>query len=69
MIGDADGGPAYYIQCDGNNNPKNMVALGYMFVYVQVKYLSIVRFFVLQVEAGQSVSVRVQEQAPLNLAA
>lgn len=69
MIGDADGGPAYYIQCDQFNNPKNMVALGYMFVYVQVKYLSIVRFFILQVEAGQSVSVRVQEQAPLNLAA
>lgn len=69
MIGDANGGRPYYIQCDEKNNPNNLVALGYMFVYTQVKYLSIVRFFVLQVEAGQSVSVRVQEQAPLNFAA
>lgn len=69
MIGDVNGGPAYYIQCDDKNNPNNTVALGYMFVYVQVKYLSIVRFFILQLEAGQSVSVKVQEQAPLNLAA
>ena len=59
MIGDVNGGPAYSVVCDKTNNPDNLVALGYMFVSVQVKYLSIVRFFVISLEAGQSVTIRV----------
>ena len=61
MIGDVNGGPAYSIVCDETNNPSNQVALGYLFVSVQVKYLSTVRFFVLTLEAGQSVTVKVQQ--------
>lgn len=59
MIGDPNGGPAYSITCDATNNPDNLVAQGYLFVNVQVKYLAIVRFFVLSLEGGQSVTVKV----------
>lgn len=69
MIGDVNGGPAYSVQCNEQNNPDNMVALGYMFVTVQVKYFATVRFFVVQIEAGQSVTVRVAEANPLSVAA
>ena len=68
MIGDVNGGPAFSIVCDASNNPDDTVAKGYLFMAVQVKYLSIVRFFVVQIEAGQSVTVRVSN-SPLPLAA
>lgn len=60
MIGDPNGGPAFNVVCDETNNPSTLVAQGYLFCYVQVRYLSIVRFFVLSLEAGQSVKVQVQ---------
>lgn len=69
MIGDANGGPAYSVICNETNNPDNLVALGYLFVSVQVKYFATVRFFVVQIEAGQSVTVRVAQSAPVSLAA
>ena len=58
MIGDVNGGPAFSVQCDAKNNPDSQVALGYMTMKVQVKFLSIVWFFLVDLEGGQTVSVQ-----------
>jgi uncharacterized protein len=58
MIGDVNGGPAFSVEIDAANNPDSQVALGYMVANVQVKYLSIVWFFLVNLEGGQTVSVK-----------
>jgi hypothetical protein len=62
MIGDVNGGPPFSVEIDKNNNPDARVALGYMQADVQVKYLSIVWFFLVNLEGGQTVSVRLVGQ-------
>jgi hypothetical protein len=57
MIGDVNGGAAFSVQLDAANNPDARVALGYMQADVQVKYLSVIRYFLVNLEAGQSVSI------------
>jgi hypothetical protein len=57
LIGDVNGGPAFSVQLDATNNPDARVALGYMQADVQVKYLSVIRYFLVNLEAGQSVSI------------
>ena len=57
MIGDVNGGPAYSVEIDKANNPDSRVALGYMQADVQVKYLSIIWFFLVNLEGGQTVTV------------
>lgn len=57
MIGDVNGGPAFSVQIDANNNPDSRVALGYLQADVQVKYLSVVFDFLINLEAGQSVVI------------
>lgn len=59
MIGDPNGGPAFSVQIDKTNNPDSRVALGYMQADVQVKYLNVVRYFLINVEGGGSVSITV----------
>jgi len=50
----------FKITLDATNNPDNNVALGIMQALVQVKYLSIVRVFVIALQGGSTVSVNVQ---------
>jgi hypothetical protein len=52
------------VQCDLNNNPPNLQALGYLFLYWQVRYLNIVRYFVIKFMGGGNVTVNVQNTAP-----
>lgn len=59
MIGDPNGGPAFAVRLDETNNPDSRVALGYMTADVQVKYLNVVRFFLVNLEGGGSVSISV----------
>lgn len=61
MIGDVNNpnNVPYSVQINAQNNPTSQVALGYMQAYVKVTYLSIVRYFVVSLEGGQSVSVTV----------
>lgn len=59
MIGDVNGGPAFSVQINAANNPDSRVALGYMQADIQVKYLSVVRFFLVNLEGGSSVTVTV----------
>lgn len=51
---------AFSVQCDANNNPANRVALGYLQADVKVKYLNTVRFFLVNMEGGGSVTVTVR---------
>jgi hypothetical protein len=59
MIGDVNGGPAFSVQLDSTNNSDARVAQGYEQADVQVKYLSVIRYFLINLEAGQSVTVTV----------
>jgi len=64
MIGDVNGGPGFSVECDAGNNPDSQVALGYMQMKIQVKYLSIVWFFLVNLEGGQTVNVQLVGSAP-----
>ncbi|KAA0686009.1 phage tail protein [Neorhizobium sp. P12A] len=57
LIGSSDGSLPYSVEIDAANNPQSRVALGYLQANVQVKYFSIVEFFLINLEAGQSVQV------------
>lgn len=52
------------VQCDLSNNPANLQALGYLFLYWQVRYLNVIRYFVVKFQGGGNVTVNVQNKAP-----
>lgn len=66
LIGTADGGPSFSVQLDNNNNPASRVALGYMQADAKVVYLSIIEFFLINVEGGQSVQISRTSTNPVN---
>lgn len=57
LIGTADGSASYSVQINDANNPQTMVALGYQFATVMVTYLSVIRYFVVNLQGGQTVVV------------
>lgn len=57
QIGSSDGSTPYFTEIDATNNPQSRVALGYLQANVQVKYLSIIEYFLINLEAGQSVQI------------
>jgi hypothetical protein len=50
--------------CDLTNNPPNLQALGYLFLYWQVRYLNVIRYFVVKFQGGGNVTVNVQNELP-----
>lgn len=52
---------SWSVQCDLGNNSVPRIAAGYLQADVQVKYLSVVEKFLLNVQGGQSVSVNKQQ--------
>lgn len=58
MIGTADGSPAYQVILDDTNNPPSQVALGYQRADVSVTFLSVVEYFVINLQGGQGVTVQ-----------
>lgn len=54
----------YSVVCDLSNNPLDRQALGYMQADVKVRYLSVVEFFIINLEGGQSVQITRQSVAP-----
>ena len=60
MISNPQNTQPYSIQCNDNNNPPSRVALGYLQMDVKVQLGPIVRLFILNVEAGQTVQVTSQ---------
>lgn len=57
MIGNSLGTLPYSVQIDGNNNPQNRVALGIMQADVKITYLSVIEYFLINLQGGQSVTV------------
>lgn len=59
MIGDVNNPtkPPFTVQLNAANNPASRVALGYMQIDVRVTYLSVITVLLVNVEAGQTVSV------------
>lgn len=64
MIGDVNGGRPYSVVLDASNNPSSRVALGYQQADVKVVYWSVVEYFIVNVEGGQSVSIQRQATLP-----
>lgn len=54
----------WLVQCDLNNNPPNLQALGYLFLYWQVRYLNAIRYFVVKFQGGGNVTVSTQNTPP-----
>lgn len=54
----------WLVQCDLLNNPPDLQARGYLFLYWQVRYLNVVRYFVVKFQGGGNVSVSVQNTPP-----
>jgi hypothetical protein len=50
--------------CDLTNNPPSSQALGFLFLYAQVRYLNAVRYFIIKLQGGGNVTVTSQENAP-----
>lgn len=57
MIGNAEGTTPWLVALDNTTNDPTMVALGYEQASAQVTYLSVTRFFLLDLEAGQTVQI------------
>lgn len=66
MIGDVSNPTKqpFSVQIDNNNNPPSRVALGYMQADCRITYLSVITKLLINVEAGQSVSVTVASISP-----
>lgn len=54
----------WMVQCDLSNNPPNLQALGYLFLYWQVRYLNVIRYFVVKFAGGGNVTINVQNTPP-----
>jgi hypothetical protein len=52
------------VQCNLANNTPQTQAAGYLFLYWQVRYLNVIRYFVVKFEGGGNVTVSVQSTAP-----
>ncbi|UGY23722.1 hypothetical protein HU675_0038215 [Bradyrhizobium septentrionale] len=52
------------VVCDLSNNPPDLQARGYLFLYWTVRYLNVVRYFVVKFQGGGNVSVTVQSTQP-----
>lgn len=57
IIGTADGSQAFQVVLDNSNNPQASVALGYQYVYIKATYFGVVRYFIVNLEGGASVTV------------
>lgn len=52
--------------CDKSNNPDTRIALGYLQADAQVVFLSVVEFFIINLQGGQSVQIQRINTAPAN---
>jgi hypothetical protein len=50
--------------CDLSNNPLQLQARGFLFLYAAVKYLNVVRYFVIKLAGGGTVAVTSQSTPP-----
>ncbi len=57
LIGAPGGPPAYAVQVDSVNNPQSRVSLGYLQADCSVQFQSIIEYFLINVQGGQSVQI------------
>ena len=55
---------AWKVILDGTNNPQSRVSLGYMQADIMVQYLSIIRFFLVNLQGGQTVVISSSTPTP-----
>ena len=60
----SDGSDAFQVTLDSSNNPQTLVALGYQFAYCKVIYLAVIRYFIIDLEGGQTVTITITSQLP-----
>lgn len=65
LLGTTDGSLPYSVVCDASNNPFTRTALGYLQADVQVRLQAINEFFLVNIEAGQTVQVLRQTLPPV----
>ena len=53
----------WMVICDLTNNPPALQAQGYLFLYWQVRYLNVIRYFVVKFQGGGNVTVTAQSTA------
>ena len=58
LIGNAQGTTPWLTILDNTNNIQTRVALGYMQADVKVQYLSVIEYFIVNLEGGQSVTIQ-----------
>jgi uncharacterized protein len=63
LLGSLDGSLPYAVTCNTSNNPFSMTSLGYLQALVQVQYQAINRYFIVNLEGGQTVTIA-QQNAP-----
>lgn len=59
VLGSTDGSTPYSVVCDTSNNPDSRTDLGYVQADVKVKYMGILRYFIVNLQGGQGVTVTV----------
>lgn len=52
------------VVCDLTNNPPTLQAQGYLFLYWTVRYLNVIRYFIVKFNGGGNVTVSVQSTQP-----
>lgn len=64
QIGNAQGTIPWQVILDDTVNPAAQVTLGYEVAVVKVQYLSVIKFFIVNLQGGQTVTIAIQNQAP-----
>jgi hypothetical protein len=59
----------WLVQCNLANNPPGLQAEGYLFLYWQVRYLNVVRYFIVKFQGGGNVVVTTQSTPPVGFEA
>ena len=59
IVSSSNTSPPYSVVCDASNNPQSAISRGYVTCNAQVTYESINRFFIVNMQGGQTVSVSV----------
>lgn len=54
----------FAVQCDERNNTPTTIARGFLFAFCAVRYLNVVRYFVIKLAGGGNVSITVTDTAP-----
>lgn len=58
IIGNSQGTTPYSVQINAANNSPSQIALGYLTISVQVQYLAVIAFLIINIQGGTSVQIQ-----------